>query len=148
VHTTVAAHQLLVQNDAFVAGTHTTTTVEGSDVLSSLASEDEQAAAAGDVLLVEGRAVRLWNPAMSASAAAATHGAAPSGNDLVAPMQGTVVKVLAEPGQDVEAGEPVVVLEAMKMETAIAPGRAGKIASVSVVPGDTAAAGQVVATLE
>src|SRR5687767_1717390 len=43
-------------------------------------------------------------------------GAAASGDALTSPMQGTIVKVVAEEGQTVAAGDPVVVLEAMKME--------------------------------
>ena len=148
VQTTVPAHQLLIRNESFVAGDHTTTTVEGSDVLASLSASVDDGLAPQDVLLIEGRAVRLWNPAMSASAAAATLGATASGGDVVAPMQGTVIKVLAGPGDTVAAGEPLVVLEAMKMETAIAAPRAGTVSAISVAAGETASAGQVVATIE
>jgi acetyl-CoA/propionyl-CoA carboxylase, biotin carboxylase, biotin carboxyl carrier protein len=148
VHTTAPAHKLLIENDEFVDGSHSTTTVEGSDVLASLASSAPETETPGDVLMIEGRAVRLWNPAMSASAAAATHGATASGGDVVAPMQGTVIKVLVENGAAVEAGDALVVLEAMKMETAISAPRAGSVVSLSVAPGDTAAAGQVIASIE
>jgi biotin carboxyl carrier protein len=59
-----------------------------------------------------------------------------------------VIKVLVSAGAEVEAGDPLVVLEAMKMETAISAPRPGKVATLSVVPGDTAAAGQVIASIE
>jgi acetyl-CoA/propionyl-CoA carboxylase biotin carboxyl carrier protein len=148
VHTTAPAHKLLIENDEFVDGSHSTTTVEGSDVLASLVAAEADPSDRSGVLMIEGRAVRLWNPAMSASASAATHGSAPSGGDVVAPMQGTVVKVLVENGATVEAGDSLVVLEAMKMETAISAPRAGSVVSLSVAPGDTASAGQVIATIE
>jgi acetyl-CoA/propionyl-CoA carboxylase, biotin carboxylase, biotin carboxyl carrier protein len=148
IQTTVPAHRLLIESEPFVTGTHSTTTVETSDVLAPLIAEGRPAGEAGDVLMIEGRAVRLWDPAMSASAAAATHGASAAGGDVVAPMQGTVIKVLVERGERVEAGDALVVLEAMKMETSISAPRDGIVASLSVVPGDSASAGQVVATIE
>ena len=148
VRTTASAHKLLISDDTFVSGEHTTTTVETTDVLAPLTVVEQAGDEEANVLMIEGRGVRLWNPAMSASASAATHGAASAGGEIVAPMQGTVVKVLVEVGADVDVGEPLVVLEAMKMETSIAAPRAGTVTAVSVTPGDTAAAGQVVATIE
>ena len=56
---------------------------------------------------------------------AAASGAAASGDALTAPMQGTIVKVAVEDGQTVEAGDLVVVLEAMKMEQPINAHQAG-----------------------
>jgi len=146
VATTIPAHLLLLETPEFVAGTHTTRTVEEGAHLDALL-EGAAAGAQEDVLLVEGRPVRLWSPAMAASAPAAIHGAT-SGGDLVAPMQGTILKVLVTEGQAVEAGDGLVVLEAMKMETVISSHSAGTVASLLVGPGDTAGAGQVLVVVE
>ena len=145
VATTIPAHRVLLGLDDFVAGTHTTKTVE-SGVLDELraipAAESEE-----NVLLVGGRAVRLWSPAMAASASAAVSGAIGAG-EVIAPMQGTIIKVLAEKGQQVEAGDALVVLEAMKMETTIAATKSGVVQEINVSPGGTVASGQVVAVVE
>jgi acetyl-CoA/propionyl-CoA carboxylase biotin carboxyl carrier protein len=145
VATTIPAHLKLLEEDSFKAGTHTTRTVEEGSVLDSLQAAPAEAVQE-DVLYVEGRAVRLWHPSMSASAPAAVHGAA-AGGDLVAPMQGTVLKVLVTEGQQVEAGEALVVLEAMKMESVIAASQAGTVAEVKVTQGETAAAGEVLVVI-
>ncbi|RMH46747.1 MAG: acetyl/propionyl/methylcrotonyl-CoA carboxylase subunit alpha [Alphaproteobacteria bacterium] len=73
-------------------------------------------------------------------------GATPSGA-VVAPMPGLVRDVLVEPGAGVAAGDPLVVLEAMKMEHTLRAGRAGRVAAVSVRAGDQVEAGQTLATL-
>lgn len=64
-----------------------------------------------------------------------------SGDSVVAPMQGTIVKVAVEIGQVVAVGELVVVLEAMKMEQPLNAHKAGVIASISAVLGDTVISG-------
>ncbi len=74
-------------------------------------------------------------------------GAAGSGSVTV-PMQGTIVKVLVEPGDAVEAGQAVCVLEAMKMENNIMAEKAGTVSEVKVKPGDTVGAGDVVVVIE
>ena len=74
-------------------------------------------------------------------------GAAGSGSVTV-PMQGTIVKVLVEVGQEVEIGQAVVVLEAMKMENQIAAEKAGTVREVKVAPGDTVGGGDVVVVIE
>ena len=58
------------------------------------------------------------------------------------------MKVLVEVGQTVEAGQAVVVLEAMKMENQITAEKAGKVAKVNVKPGDTVGGGDVVVVIE
>jgi propionyl-CoA carboxylase alpha chain len=66
---------------------------------------------------------------------------------LVAPMPGSVVRVEATAGQRVSAGQPVLVLEAMKMEHQIVAPADGLVADVLVGPGDQVQAGDVLATV-
>ncbi|WP_138444361.1 acetyl/propionyl/methylcrotonyl-CoA carboxylase subunit alpha [Sinomonas susongensis] len=66
---------------------------------------------------------------------------------LTAGMGGTVVKWLAEPGDAVEAGDGVVVMEAMKMETTVQAHRSGKLGQHAAAPGDVVAPGDVLTTI-
>ncbi|MFW5420344.1 ATP-grasp domain-containing protein [Nocardiopsis sp. CNT-189] len=74
--------------------------------------------------------------------------AAASGDSLVSPMQGTVVKVVAEDGAQVAEGDTVVVIEAMKMEQPLGAHKAGTVAGLSVSPGDTVTSGGVVCEIK
>lgn len=74
-------------------------------------------------------------------------GAAVSGDSLTSPMQGTVVKVSVEEGQEVAAGDTVLVIEAMKMEQSITAHKAGTVTGLSAEIGATIGAGEVVATI-
>ncbi|MDQ3095926.1 MAG: ATP-grasp domain-containing protein [Actinomycetota bacterium] len=71
-------------------------------------------------------------------------GAAPSGNTLTAPMQGTIVKVAVDEGQQVAAGDLVVVVEAMKMEQPLNAHRAGTISKLTAEVGSTVTSGGIV----
>jgi propionyl-CoA carboxylase alpha chain len=66
----------------------------------------------------------------------------------VAPMPGTVVKVLVEVGQTVEAGDPLVVLEAMKMEHTLTSPHAGIVEAVHVNVGDQVERGERLVSIE
>ena len=63
--------------------------------------------------------------------------------NLVAPMPGLVVRIQVEAGDDVPAGAPVVVLEAMKMENQLKAAGPGRVAVVRVQPGQAVEKGQV-----
>ncbi len=70
--------------------------------------------------------------------------AAVSGNALAAPMQGTVIKVAVSEGQQVEAGDLVIVLEAMKMEQPVNAHKSGTVAGLSVQAGGSLTSGAVI----
>jgi len=72
---------------------------------------------------------------------------APSGNALVSPMQGTIVKIVAREGQHVTAGDTIVVLEAMKMEQPLTAHQDGTVHGLTVQVGETVPAGAVICEL-
>ena len=63
--------------------------------------------------------------------------------ELHSPMPGLVVEVLAEVGQEVEAGVPLVVVEAMKMQNAFTAPLSGRVQSIHVKPGMAVESGQL-----
>jgi biotin carboxyl carrier protein len=67
---------------------------------------------------------------------------------LTAPMPGKVVRVLLNPGDEVAAGQGIVVVEAMKMQNEIKSPKAGRVIEVRVVEGATVNANQVLAVVE
>jgi acetyl/propionyl-CoA carboxylase alpha subunit len=86
-------------------------------------------------------------PAPDADAAEHEQAHAEASGTIAAPMPGTVVRVLAAPGDRVEAHDPLVVLEAMKMETPLLAPYAGTVAAVHVAEGDRVAGGAVLVEL-
>jgi acetyl-CoA/propionyl-CoA carboxylase biotin carboxyl carrier protein len=154
VPTTMPAHKILLESPQFVDGTYTTRTAEGG-ALEMLRGPTVPAAADTSgrrepvVLMIEGSAVRLWHPAMAASAAAAsTARRGPGQGSVVAPMHGTIIKVLVRPGDVVESGDPVAILEAMKMETQLTAAAGGTVKGVEVETGDIVESGRIVAVIE
>jgi propionyl-CoA carboxylase alpha chain len=95
----------------------------------------------GDTAYVEGVAFRELDRFPSPESAEAL-------GSLVSPMPGSIVRVAVEPGQDVDAGQPLVVLDAMKMEHTISAPRAGRIADVRVVEGEQVDGGRVLVVFE
>lgn len=67
---------------------------------------------------------------------------------ITAPMPGKVVRVLISPGDAVEPGQGLLVVEAMKMQNELKATRAGKVMTVPAKEGATVAAGEVLATIE
>lgn len=80
-------------------------------------------------------------------AARADRDAVGASPQLVSPMPGTVVVVTAEDGAHVEAGDPIAVVEAMKMEHVLRAGVGGTV-RIGVAVGDQVSRGGIVATVE
>jgi len=90
-------------------------------------------------------------PAAAAAPATAAPAAAPagdvSGNNVVAPMPGLIMKVLVKVGDTVTAGQKVMTMEAMKMENDINSGTAGTVKAVLVKEGDNVKEHQPLVTI-
>jgi biotin carboxyl carrier protein len=80
----------------------------------------------------------------SAESGAGTHGE----QTIVAPMPGRVVRVLVSRGDEVAVRQPVVVVEAMKMENELRSPKAGRVKEVSVAPGTSVEAGRILIVIE
>ena len=85
----------------------------------------------------------------AASAPAAAPAAAPltGGEPVVAPLAGNIWKVNAVPGQTVQEGDVLFILEAMKMETEIRTSKAGTVTAVLAREGDSVSVGDTLLTL-
>jgi acetyl-CoA/propionyl-CoA carboxylase biotin carboxyl carrier protein len=75
-------------------------------------------------------------------------GGGATGDSLAAPMQGTIVKIAVEEGQEVAAGDLVVVLEAMKMEQPLNAHKAGVITALTAEVGATVPTGTVLCEIK
>ena len=115
-----------------------------------LASCDFQLAAGiapGELLVgLGGRTISVAVNGRRSAHAEAAHGHGQI--SIVAPMPGRVVRLLVAPGDEVEARQGVVVVEAMKMENELRAPRAGKVREVSVAAGTSVEAGRVLAVIE
>ena len=166
LHTTIPADLAILRHPDFSAVTHSTKWVEETLDLSGLvstvggsATNDEGLVERATTIEVNGKRfdVKMWVPEFAsgpvAKAKKPTRGASGSGGaansgDVAAPMQGTIVKVTVEVGQEVAVGDSVVVLEAMKMENQITAEKAGKVTKVNVKVGDKVGAGDILVVIE
>ena len=169
IATTAAAHSAILASTDFQAGEHSTKWVEETLDLSDVSGSPKDAPEAADdepltrkdvVLEVNGKRfeVAAWVPETVGAVAtpksskprrsASNAGSSAGSGQVAVPMQGTIVKVLVEVGQEVAEGEAVVVLEAMKMENNINADKSGTVTELKVSPGDTVGAGDVVVVIE
>ncbi len=117
--------------------------LDGVSMTPSLASDGL------DVLVsLEGNSFRLVRPRPPSLDGAGAGGAGDAGASLTAPMPGTVVKVLVGEGDEVEEGQLLLVLEAMKMEQPVTAPRAGVVAALPYGEGTLVPGGAVLAEIE
>jgi acetyl-CoA/propionyl-CoA carboxylase biotin carboxyl carrier protein len=163
--TVLPFHRAVVRHPAFTAeeglGVHTTW-IE-NEFADQLAASPEiartQPGAARKTFTVEldGKAVQLGLPSklydalLSGGGGAAGHHSAGAEEEddaeLTSPMSGSLVKWVAKTGDTVEAGQPVAVLEAMKMETVVSAHRAGTLTRGQQEPGTAVGRGEVLASI-
>lgn len=174
IATTIPADLAILEHQDFVDGIHSTKWVEDTLDLSGVGSTatvadgESEAKVQRDVdVEVNGKrfSVKVFVPESQAGAVVAGGGAggasrprrsgggggagAGGGSGAVSvPMQGTIVKILVEVGQEVEAGATVCVLEAMKMENNITAEKAGTVKEIKVAVGDSVGSGDVVVVIE
>jgi acetyl-CoA/propionyl-CoA carboxylase biotin carboxyl carrier protein len=176
IATTIPADIAILEHPDFAASKHSTKWVEDVLDLTGVDSAPTPASAGDEAepkvkrdidVEVNGRryAVSMWVPESAGTAIATTgagaaaarprrahggSGAAAGGGSgaVTVPMQGTIVKVLVEVGQEVEAGQTICVLEAMKMENNISAEKAGTVKEIKVATGDSVGSGDVVAVID
>ncbi len=161
VATTAPAARVILSSEEFAAVSHSTNWVENSLDLTGVRAGSNAPPDDAEHLVekripveVDGRRfeVRAWVPPTGGAPAPSRRRVVDSGGasggggsgEVAVPMQGTIVGVLVAEGDEVEAGTPVVTLEAMKMENNIESPVAGTVAEVRVAVGDSVGAGDVV----
>ena len=166
VHTTIPADLAILRHPDFSAVTHSTKWVEETLDLSGMvsttggtATNDEGLVERATTIEVNGKRfdVKMWVPEFASGpvkksnkptrGSGGSGGSANSG-EVAAPMQGTIVKVSVEVGQEIAVGDSVVVLEAMKMENQITAEKAGKVTKVNVKVGDKVGSGDILVVIE
>ncbi|MDF1596265.1 MAG: acetyl-CoA carboxylase biotin carboxylase subunit [Acidimicrobiia bacterium] len=171
VRTTIPAHLAVLDHQDFVEGRHHTKWLEDSMDLSRITwetaaalPEDADLTERSIMVEVGGQRydVRMWTsqiqPAAGGTRAAPRRkppklggrGGSATGADagvLTAPMQGTIVKLHVKAGDHVEAGDPICILEAMKMENEVRAPVGGEVVDLKVRAGDTVTPGAIIAVI-
>jgi acetyl-CoA/propionyl-CoA carboxylase biotin carboxyl carrier protein len=167
IPTTIPFHAATLGHPAFVTGEYDTATVEHDMELDGITHpvppqlpEEEELVERAMTVEVGGRrfVVKTWAPDVAPAGGGRrapirrrppklSRSIDPEGSEgvVTAPMQGTIVKVHHKAGESVNTGEPLFILEAMKMENEIRAPAAGDIVDLRVQPGDKVANGQVLA---
>ncbi len=166
VATTLPADVAILEHDDFAEGRHSTKWVEETLDLSALSVNPLSAPPEADGRVrrdvtaeIDGKrvSVSLWLPDVRDGGAGASpkprrahhhDGSAGGDGQVQVPMQGTIVKVVVEVGAQVNVDDPIVILEAMKMENSVNADKAGTVTAIHVAAGDSVGAGDVVAVIE
>jgi acetyl-CoA/propionyl-CoA carboxylase biotin carboxyl carrier protein len=162
ISTTLPFYRAVLDDKAFVSGNYTTGYIAGR--MQSLKIQPATTSETGEAYRKSAREVeievngKLFRVRMFGEEDATggpprrrrgeTRRASTSEGAVRAPMQGTIVKVLVEEGQEVAADEPVCILEAMKMESEVRSQKAGTVSEVSVEAGQTVSSGETLISVE
>ena len=164
--TALPFHRLIVRDQAFTSApfsVHTrwieTEWTGGVPAFSGAAATDE-ADGGRETLVVEvgGKRIEVSVPSYQVAAGVTQNApkrakrgktaAAAGGDSLTSPMQGTIVKIAVEDGDEVAEGDLIVVLEAMKMEQALNAHKSGVVSGLSAAVGDVVPTGTVICEIK
>ena len=174
VHTTIPFHRLMLDDETFVAGEHTTKYLDqelDDDELDAAVDRwgSEAASADGDQSSTDEIAVEVDGkrfdvviedglpraPSSGATSDGSSGGSSGGGSPnvaaagaITAEMQGTILSVAVEEGDEVAQGDVVCVLEAMKMENDVVASTSGTVDSVPIAAGDSVDMGDTLVALE
>jgi acetyl-CoA/propionyl-CoA carboxylase biotin carboxyl carrier protein len=163
VPTTIPLHRWILGTRAFRKATHSTTWLEKAlrdaelpdgGAPAPLEADAKPPVPAEFLLEVDGRRVpvRIFDhrraTAPRVPSRHAAHGGEHVHSVISAPMQGTILRVLVEPGQEIQAGDVVCILEAMKMENAIPAPREGVVTEIPVEAGQNVQVGDTLVELD
>jgi len=162
VPTTIPLHEWVLDTQEFRKGTHTTTWLEralkGTELPRTAptapASEPRQAVPAELIVELDGRRVpvRIFDHRRDTAPRTPSRHEAHRGpgvhSVIAAPMQGTILRVLVEADQVIEAGDVLCILEAMKMENAIPSPRDGVVSELPIKAGQVVQPGQTLAVID
>jgi acetyl-CoA/propionyl-CoA carboxylase biotin carboxyl carrier protein len=163
VPTTIPLHRWIVGTRAFRKATHAPTWLEKAlrdaelpegGAPAPLEADAKPPVPAELLLEVDGRRVpvRIFDhrreTAPRVPSRQTAHGGEHVHSVIAAPMQGTILRVLVEPGQEIQAGDVVCILEAMKMENAIPAPREGVVSEIPVTAGQNVQAGDTLVELD
>ena len=173
IKTTIPAHLALLQTAEFAAATHSTKWVEDEVDAATFAAAGERARGPSARRRRQRRTRRAHGAGRGRRSPLQRQGVAPrparrrrddagrgrsarsppapgaaGSGTITAPMQGTIVKVLVEAGAEVEVGQAILVLEAMKMENNINAETTGTVKEIRVAAGDSVGTGDVLAVIE
>ncbi|MDG2351281.1 MAG: acetyl-CoA carboxylase biotin carboxylase subunit [Acidimicrobiales bacterium] len=159
IATTAPAAEIIIGHPDFQNVTHSTRWVEeqlefSTEAIDQISEEAPTLKRQQATVEVNGRRfeVNLLVPdSKTKPIRRSTSGLASSGSgsgQVIAPMQGIIVNILVEEGSEIEAGDPICVLEAMKMENNVMAEKSGVIKEVLVSVGDSVGAGDILAVIE
>jgi acetyl-CoA/propionyl-CoA carboxylase, biotin carboxylase, biotin carboxyl carrier protein len=163
VPTTIPVHRWVLGSKQFRDSTHNTTWLERALADAQMPAQTDLGPGGGagpqarpsDILVeVDGHRVpvRIFDErrdvAPKPPSSHGTHHGEHVHGEIRAPMQGTILKVLIEKGQEIRAGDVICILEAMKMENHIASTREGEVTELPIHAGQVVEAGQLLAAID
>jgi len=164
VPSTIPLHRWIMESQEFRKSAHTTTWLErairhadlppGAELPAPAPTEQRQPRPAELLVEVDGRRVpiRIFDErretAPKPPAQHEPHRREHVHGVIAAPMQGTILRVLVEHGQEIQAGDVVCILEAMKMENSIVSTREGVVSELPISPGQVVETGQTLAVID